>query len=124
MTLPVGVATYFLLPDTPYTTRVWFLSQCERELAKDRVLKAGKAAPVTITLGTFKKILGSWKWYAFVLGYVVSFLPCCWILSRVVSNTSISSTGPLVGPAVTLPFGSSLRAFRLLIETSFPLGHP
>jgi ACS family pantothenate transporter-like MFS transporter len=74
MTLPVGLATYFLLPDTPYTTRVWFLSERERELAKDRVLKAGKAAPVKITLRTFKKILGSWKWYAFVLGYVVGFL--------------------------------------------------
>lgn len=74
MTLPVGIATFFLLPDTPHTTRVWFLSKKERELAKERVLKAGKAAPVKITLGTFKKILGSWKWYAFVLGYVVSIL--------------------------------------------------
>ncbi|CAI7671057.1 unnamed protein product [Penicillium bialowiezense] len=71
MTLPVGIATYFLLPDTPYTTRVWFLSKRERELAQERVLKAGKAAPVKITLKTFKKILGSWKWYAFVLGYVI-----------------------------------------------------
>ena len=74
MTLPVGIATYFLLPDTPHTTRVWFLSKKERQLAKERVLKAGKAAPVEITTQTFKKILGSWKWYAFVLGYVVSIL--------------------------------------------------
>ncbi|CAG8076158.1 unnamed protein product [Penicillium salamii] len=76
MTLPVGIATFFLLPDTPHTTRVWFLSKKERELAKERVLKAGKAAPVKITIGTFKKILGSWKWYAFVLGYVLYGSSC------------------------------------------------
>ncbi|CAI7579065.1 unnamed protein product [Penicillium pancosmium] len=71
MTVPVGIATFFLLPDTPYTTRVWYLSKSERDLAEERVLKAGKAKPVKITLATFKKILSSWKWYVFVIGYVL-----------------------------------------------------
>jgi ACS family pantothenate transporter-like MFS transporter len=71
MTIPVGIATYFLLPDTPFTTRVWYLSKSERGLAEERVRKAGKAAPANINMGTFKRILSSWKWYAFVLGYVV-----------------------------------------------------
>lgn len=75
MTVPVGIATFFLLPDTPYTTRVWYLSKSERDLAEERVLKAGKAKPVKITLATFKKILSSWKWYVFVIGYVVSYYP-------------------------------------------------
>jgi ACS family pantothenate transporter-like MFS transporter len=72
MTVPVGLATYVFLPDTPYTTRAWFLSQNERDMAAARVIKAGKAAPAKITFRTFKKVLGSWRWYAFVLGYVVS----------------------------------------------------
>jgi ACS family pantothenate transporter-like MFS transporter len=72
MTVPVGLATYVFLPDTPHTTRAWFLSQDERDMAATRVVKAGKAAPAKITAGTFKKVLSSWKWYAFVLGYVVS----------------------------------------------------
>lgn len=72
MTVPVGLATYVFLPDTPYTTRAWSLTENEKEMAAARVLKAGKAAPAKITVQTFKKILGSWKWYAFVLGYVVS----------------------------------------------------
>lgn len=72
MTVPVGLATYVFLPDTPYTTRAWFLSQNERDMAAARVMKAGKAAPAKITSRTFKKVLGSWRWYAFVLGYVVS----------------------------------------------------
>ena len=73
MTVPVGIATFAVLPDTPYTTRVWFLSAEERELAIERVRRAGKAPPVKIRLATFKTILSSWKWYGFVIGYVVGF---------------------------------------------------
>ncbi|KAL4811632.1 major facilitator superfamily domain-containing protein [Aspergillus spinulosporus] len=76
MTIPVGIATFFILPDTPYNTRVWFLNEKERDLAKERVTRAGKAPPVRVTLGTIKRILGSWKWYAFVLGYVLYGSSC------------------------------------------------
>lgn len=72
MTIPVGVATLFVLPDTPYTTKSRFLTAKECELAIDRVTKAGKAAPAGVTLATFKRVLLKWRWYAFVLGYVVS----------------------------------------------------
>lgn len=72
MTVPIGLATCVFLPDTPYTTRAWFLSQNERDMAAARVVKAGKAAPAKITVKTFKKVLSSWRWYVFVLGYVVS----------------------------------------------------
>jgi ACS family pantothenate transporter-like MFS transporter len=71
MTIPVGLATYVFLPDTPHTTCAWFLTQDEKDMAAARVLRAGKAAPAKITAQTFKRILSSWKWYAFVLGYVV-----------------------------------------------------
>ncbi|KAJ5747718.1 uncharacterized protein N7511_009414 [Penicillium nucicola] len=76
MTIPVGIATYFLLPDTPFTTRVWYLSKSERNLAEERVRKAGKAAPANINLATFKRILSSWKWYVFVFGYVLYGSSC------------------------------------------------
>lgn len=71
MTVPVGLATFFFLPDTPYTTRAWFLTQKECELSVERVAKAGKVRPVKMTLKTFTRILSRWRWYAFVLGYVV-----------------------------------------------------
>ena len=89
MTVPVGLATYVFLPDTPYTTRAWFLTQEEKDIAAARVLKAGKAAPEKVTVATFKRILRSWKWYAFVLGYVVS---------RSLSNVlhSILRNGPAI----------------------------
>ncbi|KAL4762845.1 major facilitator superfamily domain-containing protein [Aspergillus foveolatus] len=48
----------------------------ERDLAKERVTRVGKAPPVRVTLGTIKRILGSWKWYAFVFGYVLYGSSC------------------------------------------------
>ncbi|KAJ4335722.1 hypothetical protein N0V95_008825 [Ascochyta clinopodiicola] len=76
MTVPVGFVTWWVLPDTPYTTRAWFLNDEDRQLAIDRVQKAGKAAPAKITLATFKRVLTGWRWYAFVLGYVLYGSAC------------------------------------------------
>ncbi|KAG4442676.1 hypothetical protein IFR05_001861 [Cadophora sp. M221] len=75
MTLPAGVATYFFLPDTPDTTTAWFLTTEERVLAVERVRKAGTAPPAPLTLRTFVKIMTRWRWYAFVLSYVL--YGCC-----------------------------------------------
>lgn len=116
MTVPVGLATYFFLPDTPYTTNAWFLTQEERDLAAERVQKAGKAAPVKITVKTFKKILSSWRWYAFVIGYVVR----CYESFRnsPPANLSHSFTAVLAVVTGTSPFGSRRKATRSSIEIS------
>ncbi|KAL1595657.1 hypothetical protein SLS60_009346 [Paraconiothyrium brasiliense] len=76
MTVPVGFMTWFILPDTPYTTKSWFLSEEEKQLAIERVREAGKAAPVPLTIATFKVILTRWRWYAFVFGYVLYGSSC------------------------------------------------
>ncbi|KEF53874.1 uncharacterized protein A1O9_10276 [Exophiala aquamarina CBS 119918] len=65
-----------ILPGTPYTTKAWFLKEEDKQLAIERVRKAGKAAPAKITLRTFKRILTRWRWYAFVLGYVLYGSSC------------------------------------------------
>lgn len=72
MSVPVGVATYFILPDTPHTTRSRFLTDEQRALAIERIAKEGKAPPSKLTFKTIKRILSGWKWYAFVAAYVVS----------------------------------------------------
>jgi ACS family pantothenate transporter-like MFS transporter len=61
MTVPVGFGTFFFFPDTPHKTRAWFLTKEECQLALERVAKAGKAAPVKITLDTFKRIFSRWS---------------------------------------------------------------
>ncbi|KAL5329236.1 hypothetical protein ACEPPN_002746 [Leptodophora sp. 'Broadleaf-Isolate-01'] len=59
------------IEDTPDTTTAWFLTTEERALAVERVRKAGTAPPAPVTLRTFVKIMTRWRWYAFVLSYVV-----------------------------------------------------
>lgn len=59
--MPVGFATFFFFPDTPHKTHAWFLSKAECELAIERVVKAGKAAPAKITFDTFKRIFSRWS---------------------------------------------------------------
>jgi ACS family pantothenate transporter-like MFS transporter len=71
MTVPVGIATFFFFPDTPYKKKPWFLTDEEHELALKRVQNVGIAAPAKITWQTFTRILGRWRIYAFVFGYVL-----------------------------------------------------
>lgn len=61
MTLPVGFATIFLLPDTPHNTRAWYLTKNECALAIERVEKAGKAAPVPITWAKIRRMFTRWS---------------------------------------------------------------
>ncbi|KAF7917387.1 uncharacterized protein EAE98_010150 [Botrytis deweyae] len=76
MTLPVGFATIFLLPDTPHTTRARYLTKHECALAIERVEKAGKAAPVPITWTKIRRMFTRWRWYALVLGYILYGTSC------------------------------------------------
>lgn len=76
MTVPVGFATWWILPDTPHTTKSWFLTVEEKDMAINRVREAGKAPPAPLTLASFKTILKRWRWYAFVSGYVLYGSSC------------------------------------------------
>lgn len=116
MTIPVGIATFFLLPDTPLRTQAWYLTAAERELAIERVNRAGKAPPGKINLAMFKRILSSWKWYLFTLGYVVS--PRHTLLLLPVTSNRNSSTASPVAATATLASGSRPRAFRSPTATS------
>lgn len=61
MTVPVGLITAYVLPDTPHQTRAFFLSKEEKELGLERVQRAGKAAPVPLNLAKVGKIMRSWS---------------------------------------------------------------
>lgn len=61
MTVPVGLVTFFFLPDTPHKTRAWFLTQDDKDLALRRVEEAGKAAPASLTWKKAGRILRGWS---------------------------------------------------------------
>ncbi|KII86299.1 hypothetical protein PLICRDRAFT_43891 [Plicaturopsis crispa FD-325 SS-3] len=78
MTIPCGLGVLFILPDLPSNTRVFYLTQEEKEFALARAIASGKAQPGDnkINLQLVKRMLTGWKWYGFVLGYVVYGTSC------------------------------------------------
>lgn len=125
MTVHVGFFTAGFFPDTPHTTRAFFLSEKERQMGLDRVLKAGKAAPANLNAATFKKVFTSWKWYVFTLGYVLYGSSCqapdyfgIWLKSEGFSVTDrnvIPSCAKLISAAciVLWGFGSDYTGSRI-----------
>lgn len=77
LTIPVALYGFFLFPDTPHTTTAFYLSEEERQLAKDRVpITAGPKANVTLkeqlTTSLLVKVLTSWYWWGFVVLWIIA----------------------------------------------------
>ncbi|KAK1758834.1 putative pantothenate transporter liz1 protein [Echria macrotheca] len=126
MTVPVGIATYFVFPDQPWKTTAWFLTDDDKALAMQRVRAQGIAEPTRLTWATAKRILTRWRWYAFVLGYILygcsslagSFFGI-WLISEgfSVTNANVIPTGTwLISGFLTLLWGflSDLTGSRFL----------
>ncbi|PMD36352.1 MFS general substrate transporter [Hyaloscypha variabilis F] len=115
MTVPVGIATVLFLPDTPHTTRAWFLTADECALGLERVKKAGKAPPVPITWAKARRIFTRWRWYALVLGYILYGTSCAasgyfaiWLKSEhfsVALRNVIPSGASLISAACVILWG-------------------
>ncbi|SPO07533.1 related to transporter protein [Cephalotrichum gorgonifer] len=71
MTVPVGISTFFFLPDSPFSDKVWFLTEEEHALALERVRKQGTAPATGISFKQVGRVLTRWRWYGFVAAYVV-----------------------------------------------------
>ncbi|KAF2833941.1 putative pantothenate transporter liz1 [Ophiobolus disseminans] len=73
ISLPIAVAAYFFLPDTPGTAKPnWLFTEQDIQLAKDRMVKAdrepeGKPYTLKLVLG----FLTSWKTLLFVLIFMI-----------------------------------------------------
>lgn len=70
MTLPVALYGFFLFPDTPATTRAFYLSENERALAQDRVPEVHDRSPMTWSF--VRKVLTSWYWWGFVVLWIIA----------------------------------------------------
>ncbi|KAJ0302040.1 hypothetical protein Brms1b_012220 [Colletotrichum noveboracense] len=68
--VPGAVWGFFAVPDSPYDTRVFYLNEEERELAKSRVVEAGRKRFEGVTLKTFKSVLSRPFVWVIVLNYI------------------------------------------------------
>lgn len=73
ITVPIAIYGFFLFPDTPATTQAPYLSTEERALAVSRVPEIEVGRP-KIDLALGKKLFTSWKYYGFVMLWVIAGL--------------------------------------------------
>ena len=60
---------FCFFPDTPETTRAFYLTPWERQRAKERIAEEGRLPVGKWDRTVFLRIFGSWQVYAFTLGY-------------------------------------------------------
>lgn len=70
ISLPIGLAGYFVLPDMPENTRAFYLNQEERAFARKRMELEGRKGRQPYTKQKFRRILSSWHIYLLALLYV------------------------------------------------------
>lgn len=143
MTVPVGLVTFFFLPDTPHKTRAWFLTEEDKEMAVRRIEEAGKAPPAKLTWKKAGRILRGWSECS-----CYPLAPCCledaradlcprmvafraWLCGESLTveldgdhmlKTLHRSTAPAARIAATLLSGSKQKASQSTSATSFPRG--
>jgi ACS family pantothenate transporter-like MFS transporter len=62
MTVPCGLLLYFVLPDLPSNSKVWYLSEEEKALALDRAIRNGKGQPTgKVDLALLKRTCSKWR---------------------------------------------------------------
>ncbi|KAL2836852.1 major facilitator superfamily domain-containing protein [Aspergillus pseudodeflectus] len=111
ITLPMAVWGYLALPDLPSNTRVFWLKPHEKELARERMRKAGKALDEPITLKGVKRVLSGWHFWVYTAYYTSMFFICSeniggymnlWLKSLGRYSVTQINTYPTVTNAVTI----------------------
>ncbi|KAI8191991.1 Pantothenate transporter liz1 [Colletotrichum sp. SAR 10_86] len=70
MTIPVAIYGFIFFPDTPHTTKAFYLTEEERKLAASRVPEIQEKSPLTFRFA--KKVLTSWYWWGFVMLWIIA----------------------------------------------------
>lgn len=69
LAVPVAVYGFITFPDTPETTRAFWLSDAEKDRAVERIEEEGRQPTGKMNWSVAKRIFGSWQVYAFTLAY-------------------------------------------------------
>ncbi|KUI73238.1 Pantothenate transporter liz1 [Cytospora mali] len=69
LAIPVAIYGFIFFPDTPETTKAFYLSEWERSRARQRIEEEGRQPVGEWNWGVIARIFGSWQVYAFTLGY-------------------------------------------------------
>ncbi|KAJ5408300.1 hypothetical protein N7509_002183 [Penicillium cosmopolitanum] len=128
ITIPVAILGFFIFPDMPDRTKSRYLSEEEKALARKRLVDEGFKPSTGLKKDLFKRVLVSWRFYAFVLTLVIfcqmtyaeatPFI--LWLDSQpekypiaLVNNLSTMTNGAAAAGALIMSFYSDIRGSRL-----------
>ncbi|KAL6411681.1 putative major facilitator superfamily transporter [Ilyonectria robusta] len=63
-------------PDTPHTTQAFWLTEWEKERARQRIEEEGRKPVGKMNWSVIQRVFGSWQVYAFTAGYAFWTLTC------------------------------------------------
>ncbi|CAN8100498.1 unnamed protein product [Discula destructiva] len=73
--VPVAIYGFVTFPDTPHTTRAFWLSEHERVLSVQHIEDEGRQPSGKMNWSLIRRTFGTWQVYAFTFAYV------CWTLT-------------------------------------------
>ncbi|KAF7556337.1 hypothetical protein G7Z17_g1490 [Cylindrodendrum hubeiense] len=68
--VPGAIWGFFAVPDSPYDTKVFYLNEEEKTLARSRVIEVGRKPFDGVNLQTFKSVLSRPFVWVFVINYI------------------------------------------------------
>ncbi|KAH8705509.1 major facilitator superfamily domain-containing protein [Talaromyces proteolyticus] len=81
--IPVALFGFFCCPDEPKSSRMWWITEKERQMSIERIAEEKRdAMESTWNLQTVKRLLSCWQLYAFCISWVVMELTCAVNLQR------------------------------------------
>ncbi|KAL2864251.1 major facilitator superfamily domain-containing protein [Aspergillus lucknowensis] len=71
ISLPIALAGFWLFPDFPHNTRAFYLNEADREMARTRMERIGRAPVRKLGWGIVKRVFGRWHVYPLTALYVI-----------------------------------------------------
>ncbi|KAH6658422.1 vitamin H transporter [Truncatella angustata] len=70
ISLPIAVLGFFIFPGMPSSSKPWWMTEAQHELARRRMSDVGVETPKKLSFGVLKRVFGRWHWYVAILAYV------------------------------------------------------
>ncbi|KAL2838973.1 major facilitator superfamily domain-containing protein [Aspergillus pseudoustus] len=102
ISLPIAVASIFLIPDSPENTRAWYFNENDKKIALQRMELEGRGKPSPYTKAKIIKILKSWHIYLLPLIYVVQAVFALWLKAMGTYSVAQINNYPTITSAVQI----------------------
>ncbi|PSN70254.1 MFS general substrate transporter [Corynespora cassiicola Philippines] len=119
LAIPIVVYGLICFPDTPHQTQAFYLTEWEKERARQRIEEEGRKPTGKMDMTVFKRIFASWQVYAFTAAYSFWTLTCGSYVMQYF-QLYLRSTGQYSIPQINnIPTAIGAVNFVFMVSTGF-----